>query len=368
MRKICFAIFLVPALAWAQPRSADDWYKEGETQFNLGNPDKAVDAFKQGFSLEVDESKKPAYLYNIAQVYRQANDCKNALFFYKRFLSIKNADTVKPLAASTRKNVEGWIAEADACVQRAATFGKKPPTNNLPPGGEDGDKTSPSSDGDSGHKDTTHKDPHKGVATGGNHGGDGEEDDGGSVTKPAQLAGPHVLSARLTGGGTKVSTGSIEVPVQATFALVAGYPIAVNHQLTIDVGGAFTFTPVPYTIDPPGPALTVSKTAQLIGIMANVGATYEVIPKLGLRGDLGLGALFFANVSESPFTGNAPTSGALTMFHVRAAASADYAVTPNIIVTATPIAFTYSPPKDGLIMDITAITSIDFMIGIGYRM
>jgi len=53
---------------------------------------------------------------------------------------------------------------------------------------------------------------------------------------------------------------------------------------------------------------------------------------------------------------------------VRTALSADYAITPNIVVTATPIAFSYSPPKDGLNKDITAITSIDFMVGIGYRM
>jgi hypothetical protein len=358
MRKICFAILLVPALAWAQSRSAADWYKEGENQYNLGNFDKAVDAFKQGFSLETNDSKKPAYLYNVAQSYRQANDCKNALFFYKRFLALKNGDTTKPLSAKVRKDVEGWIAEADACVQQAASFGKKQPTNNLPPGGEGGENASPDGDG-SGHKDTD-----KAVAV------DGDDDDeGGSITKPAQLAGPHVISARLTGGGSKVSIGSIERSVQATFALVAGYPIAVNDQLTIDVGGAFTFTPLPYDIvDPPGSAMTRSETAQLIGLMANAGATYEVIPKLGLRGDLGLGALFFANVSESPFTGGASASGALTMFHLRAALSADYAFTPNVIGTLTPIAFSYSPPKAGLIEDITAITSIDFMVGIGYRM
>jgi hypothetical protein len=358
MRKICLAILLVPALAWAQPRTADEWYKEGENQYNLGNFDKAVDAFKQGFSLETNDSKKAAYLYNVAQSYRQANDCKNALFFYKRFLSLKDNDTVKPLSAKTRKEVEERITELDACVQQAASISKKPPNNNIPPDGDD--KTPPGDD----HKDT-HKDTHKDVAVG-HKVDDGEEDDGGGVTKPALVTGPHLISARLTGGGTKVNTGSIEVPVQATFALVAGYPIPVNRQLTIDAGLAFTFTPVPYTI---GPAtMARSETAQLISVMADAGATFEVIPKLGLRGDVGLGALFFANVSESPFTGGAPTSGALTMFHLRAALSADYAVTPNIVVTATPIAFSYSPPKEGLIKEISAITSIDFMVGIGYRM
>ena len=46
MRKICLAVLLVPALAWAQPKpppkTAGDWYKEGENQYILGNFDKAI--------------------------------------------------------------------------------------------------------------------------------------------------------------------------------------------------------------------------------------------------------------------------------------------------------------------------------------
>jgi outer membrane protein assembly factor BamD (BamD/ComL family) len=59
-------------LALAQPKTPDDWYKEGETQYNLGNFEKAADAFKQGYSLETIENKKPAYLFNVAQAYRRA--------------------------------------------------------------------------------------------------------------------------------------------------------------------------------------------------------------------------------------------------------------------------------------------------------
>lgn len=365
MRKLCLVTLLVPALAWAQPKTPDDWYKEGENQYNLGNFDKAVEAFKQGFSLETNESKKAVYLYNVAQSYRKADDCKNALFFYRRFLALKDNDTVKPLSPQKRKEVEVFIAEANVCVQKATSFSKKPPDTNLPPDG-DGEKPPPP-DGD-GHKDAQ-KDTHKAVATGTKH-GDGADDDGGSVTKPVLLTSPrpHVFSGRVTGGGTKVSAGNIDVPVQFTAALVAGYPIAIGDKFTIDAGGAFTFTPVPYTVGAMGPMMARSETAQLIGLMANAGVTYEVIPKLSLRGDLGLGAMLFANVSESPFTNNAPTSGALSMFHLRAALSADYAFTPNVVGTVTPIAFSYSPPKAGLVPDIKSITSIDFMLGIGYRM
>ena len=365
MRKICLAVLLMPALAWAEPKTADDWYKEGSNQYNLGNFDKAVEAFKQGFALEPDDSKKPTYLYNVAQSYRLANDCKNALFFYKRYLSLKATDPSKPVPPKIRKEIEDRIPELESCVQQQNSISKKPPNNNLPPNGNgngegEGDKAPPEGGGD--HKDT-HKASNKTVAKG-NHGGDGDgdEDDGGSVTKPALFAGPHVISARLTGGGTKVDAGANRVPVQLALAVVGGYPIAITDKLTIEAGAAFTFTPVPYT------QMARSDTAQLIGLLANAGVTYEVIPKLGVRGDVGVGALFFAGVSDSPFTGGAPTSGALTMFHFRGAVSADYAVTPNIVLTATPFAFSYSPPKAGLVMDITAITSIDFMVGIGFRM
>jgi tetratricopeptide (TPR) repeat protein len=348
MRKIWIAALFVPALAWAQPRTAEEWYKEGENQYNLGNFDKAVDAFKQGFSLETSESKKAAYLYNVAQSYRQQNDCKNALFFYKRFLALKNNDTVKPIAPKMRKDVEDRIEELEACVQQAASISKKPPNNNIAPDGEPGDK--PATDGD-------RKPPAKDVAV--SRDAEPDDDDGGSVSKRTAAPRARVLSARITGGGTKVSAGKVDVPVQATGALVAGYPIAVNDQLTVEAGAAFTYTPVPFGMN---------RSGRLVSLLANAGVSYEVASKISVRGDVGLGALFFSGVSRSPFTGGAETSGALSMFHLRLAASLDYAFTPNIVGTVTPIAFTYSPPKEGLADDIKSITSIDFMLGIGYRM
>lgn len=378
MRKICFAVLLplllLPALGWADPKSADDWYKEGENQYNLGNFDKAVEAFKQAFTAESNESKKAIYLYNVAQAYRLANDCKNALFFYKRFLSLKENDTSKPLAASTRKQVEDRISELEICAQQAAQIGKKPPTNttnSLPPPDGSGGSNGNGSGGSDGTKGQAvspdgHKDKPKDVASAQTPAGagGGDQEDNGSVTAPATGV-PHTISARLIAGGTKVSAGDNTVPVQATFALVGGYPIPVAPQLTVEVGAAFTFTPVPY--ESAAHASTGSSTGQLWGVLANAAATYEVIPKLGLRADLGLGALFFAGIDESPFTGGGMTTGALTMFHLRGAVSADYAITPNLVLTAMPFAFTYSPPKSGLAPDIKSITSIDFAIGIGFR-
>src|ERR1044071_8633015 len=129
------ASVLLPVLAMAQPKTADDWYREGETQYNLGNFDKAADAFKQGYAIEGTDSKKPSYLYNVAQAYRQGKKCKDAAFFYKRYLSLKEQDTVKPLKAEKRTEIEGWISELEECERKQEAIAKQPPDTTMHPDG-----------------------------------------------------------------------------------------------------------------------------------------------------------------------------------------------------------------------------------------
>src|SRR2546421_2727097 len=129
---VCGSVIALP-LALGDPQSAGDWYKEGETQYNLGNFEKAADAFKQGYALETVESKKPAYLYNVAQAYRQANKCKDAVFFYKRFLSLKDQDTVKPLSADKRAEIEALIGTLEQCAKQQESIANQPPTNITNP-------------------------------------------------------------------------------------------------------------------------------------------------------------------------------------------------------------------------------------------
>jgi hypothetical protein len=342
------AALLAPALAFAQPKSADDFYKEGETQYNLGNFQAAVDAFKKGFELEPSESKKAAYLYNVAQAYRQNKDCGNAQFFYKRYLALKENDSKKPLRPEKRQEIEERIKELDECAKQQEAIKNKPPDQNLTPDGEgDGEE---------------HKPADKVVAVVPDP-GDGEEDDG--ITKQAPATVPRVISMRLTGGAARLTAGDLPIPTLATGALFAGYPIAVSDKMLIEVGAGFTYTRVPYVMAGAGGQ---SRTASLVAVMANVGVVLEVVPKLSLRGELGAGGLFFLGASESPFTDNQETTGALGMAHVRIGVSADYAITPNFIVTAAPFAFSYSPPKAGLRSDIESLNEIDFMVGLGYRM
>jgi hypothetical protein len=353
-------IALASSLAVAQPKTADELYKEGEKQYNLGEFTKAIEAFKGAYALE----DKPAYLYNIAQSYRQLGDCKNAVFFYKRFLSLKANDTAKPLSASLKADIDNRLKELDACAKQAEAIKNKPPDENLPPDGGD------TGDGDTGDTgDTGGGGPD--VADTGDDGDEGDEGDEGEgdgdvsigVTQPVE--GPRIIAARLAAGGSKVGAGDLDVPIQVSFALTAGYPLALMPKLTLELGAGFTFTPVPY--DKPGGE---TGGATLMSVLANVGVTYAITPKFAVHGDVGAGGMFFGGLDEgNPFTmDGAEATGALGMFNLRVAASAEYAVTPNFLVVATPIAFSYSPPASGLIEDISALTRIDFMLGVGYRM
>src|ERR1044071_3888501 len=296
MRKICLAVLLVPALAWAQPKSppktAGDWYKEGENQYILGNFDKAVEAFKNGFSLETDEDKRAKYVFNIAQSYRQANDCAKADFFYKRFLALKANPKVTPLDPQRRQEVEDRIKDLEACAQQAALISKRPP-DSLP-GEPDGEKTSASVEPRKDARD----DGHKQVASAENTATRDQDERSDTGEPELRSTRPHVISARVIGGGAKYFMGPrVKVPVQPEFGLMAGHPIAINDKLTIEAGAAATLMPVPYNLrDPNAPNMIgPSKTGLLSSVMANVGASFEVMPKLSVRGDVGIGALFLAN-------------------------------------------------------------------------
>ena len=340
-------------LAVGDPQSAADWYKEGETQYNLGNFEKAADAFKQGYALETNDAKKPAYLYNVAQAYRQANKCKDAVFFYKRFLSLRDQDTVKPLSADKRAEIEQLITTLDQCAKEQEKLANLPPTNVTNPSeGSGSGSATPQAGSGSGKR----------VANGSDEGDEGDE--GASIVKKAP--GAKLLAAQFGFGVAKIGAGSLSVPIEPTFALFGGYPVVHTPVLEVDFGLAASFTPVPYVNTISMEKLTGSFTQLLV----DGGATYAVAPKIGVRGDLGIGLLFFGGIDQmgSPFTNaGAGTTGALAMGAIRAAVSGEYEVAPNVLATVTP-AFSYSPAKSGLRSDISALTRFDMMIGVGYRM
>jgi len=104
-------------------------YAKGKREYNLGNFAEAIVAFKAAYK----EYEAPAYLYNIAQSYRQLKNCKDALFFYQRYLT---EDPSSKQASVIRGYVRELTAECgspDASPETAPDAGTSEPEEKLVP-------------------------------------------------------------------------------------------------------------------------------------------------------------------------------------------------------------------------------------------
>ncbi len=390
------AVVLVPvttvAPALAQPTSSEPrerakyYYLEGRKKYDLGDFQKAVENFKKAY----EELPDGAFLFNIAQSYRQLDDCKQSLFFYKRFLSVK-----KDAPAATKTEVEGHIKVLEGCVKNQDAIRDRPPDGTERPDGIDG--TGTTGTGTTGTGTTGTGTTGTGTGTGttgtgttgtgttgtgttgtgttgtgdgrvadgnGSGEGEGEGDDGEDDGIVETTGQPKLLAVHASFGGAKVGAGDLKVPVQVALLLTAGYPIAISDKLVLDAGLGFGFTPVPWSSG------AMDGSASMTGLFANVGATFEVAPKISVRGDAGGGLMFLGGLDlGNPFTvGGAPTTGALSMPLVRFGLSGEYAVTKNLAAAVTPIAFSFSPSKEGMKDEISSLTRLEFTVGLGYRM
>jgi hypothetical protein len=369
------AFFLLPiavvvhlGTAAAEPKTAAEWFNQGDNHYNLGEFDKAIESFRKAFDIEKDDALKPIYLYNIAQAYRQAGDCEHAVFFYKRFLSLKGNDTKKPLEQSTKDDVLKRIADQEKICADKANNRDKPPEGTMRPegGGAGGDDKAKPTGGPTGSTPTS------GGQTGGDHGiqvatstPTAEVDESAEPAISASLTPPpKVLSLRVGAGLGIPKMAPVAVANQFSASVIGGYPIPLGPKAGVDVGAALSLSPLQWTATQGG-----SRTSLFITAVVNAGLRIEVIPRLSLRADAGVGALFFTNVAQgNPFTldGQAASGGALTMFHLRVGAAAEYALSPNLSLWASPLTFGYSPAKQGLVAD--SITQLSFLAGAGYRM
>lgn len=364
--------------ASAQPSSTDpkerakQSYAQGRKDYDLGNFEKAVENFKKAY----EEWPDGAFLFNIAQSYRQLDDCRNALFFYKRFLSVK-----KDAAESVKKEVEGHIKVLDECVKKQDDIRNRQPDGTNPPDGIDtsgggggggvGGSNGTGGTGVGGTGGTgvggTGGTGDGRIADGGGPGpGDGDDTDDPEDPDIVETTGqPKLLALHASAGLAKVGAADIEIPMQLALTVTGGYPLPLNEQLVLDVGAGLAFTPVPWSNE------TDDGSASMIGVFANAGGTYEVAPKISLRGELGGGLLLLGGATEegNPFTPAGMTAtGTLLMPLLRIGVSGEYAITKNLSAAVTPIAFSYSPPKDGMKEEIKSLTRLEFTAGIGYRM
>jgi hypothetical protein len=96
------------ARAEDDPVRARELFQQGTMLFDVGDFDKAIAAWQQGYKAKPD----PSFLYNIGQAYRFKGDPQKAIFFYRGFL--RNSPK-----APNRADIEKKIADLQKQIEAA---------------------------------------------------------------------------------------------------------------------------------------------------------------------------------------------------------------------------------------------------------
>jgi tetratricopeptide (TPR) repeat protein len=122
---LCLVASATPRLASAADNKvqAKEAYKEGTRLFDIGEYKQALEAFKKAYLLY----EEPAFLFNIAQCYRQLDDKPEAIKFYKTYLR-KQPDSPKTA------DIQSLIANLERALQEEQAARKKPPEGTIQPG------------------------------------------------------------------------------------------------------------------------------------------------------------------------------------------------------------------------------------------
>ena len=130
---VASALLLCAATARAQDKPVDpkvaakEHYTRGTSFYDLGRYDDAIKEFEAAYQLKND----PAFLYNLAQSYRQAGNHEQAVHFYKTYLRYVPK-------APNRADIEEKIKTRGAAGrERGRDDGRprrRPPTRRRPPG------------------------------------------------------------------------------------------------------------------------------------------------------------------------------------------------------------------------------------------
>lgn len=344
------AVLVCPRPAQAQPAPDDQSelgviYRKGKTAYDLGNFEEAIKYFKQAYALQPHE----AHLYNIAQAYRQAGDCRNALFFYKRYVSVGGEK------ARHYEVVQRRIKELTSSCKVIDDMKNQPPLDSMEPGrGENArdDGTGAGTNADSRGAGTTADGQNGGVS--------------GSVLDARGESS--VLAASLELGPAILDLGELDISgAQLSGSAGVGYPLRFG-KVGFTLGGLVTYTRVPWVNE--RPAIDVEGVSHFIGLLANVGTRYWALDKLAVRLDLGAGLLLLGGLARDNVfipEGTMATS-ALGMFQARAGVGAEYSLTDSLVLTVSPFIVSYSPPDDGLRAEIDKLVRFDFTIGFGYNL
>ena len=332
-------------------QKARDLFTQGNTYFDLGQFDKAIDAWQSGYQLKND----PGFLYNIAQAYRTTGEAQKAVFFYKRYLSnspkARNRSEVEQKIEALQKQLS--VQEQAKGLPPPGPFGPdNPGANGVPPA------TEPS-------VPSTAVTPEV-VVTGANATGtprpaQGTTSPGGIVEMGALGAGeppPHRIDLRAAIGLDTWSSG-LQENAQPSFAftLAGGYTFgspAARVRFRLGALFGYTFLKESDSKD--------SFTSFLIDPTIVVRAA----PRLVLMGDFGIGVLSIGGLTPNSAlleNSSVTINGSQALSLVRIGVAAEYDLTKSVSLFFWP-AYASSAKKQYFYGD---IGRAELLFGVAYR-
>jgi hypothetical protein len=340
-----------------QKDNAVAWWEQGARLYQQKRYRESIPPFQRAYDCATllpasDRATKTAanFLFNIAQAHRQLGECRPAIQHYERYLGMTRRLTwdeqVRDVRVAVTETLDGL--EKD-CPAPGSVTEQQPAGTGQPDPTHDSDDDAPEDDGQG--VGTAVREGHAGVT--------------GTSRGDVANGAPDRFAMSIGMGPAFIGMGDIAVPTQLALAVRAGYPMRIG-ALDIEVGGAFTYTPISWR----NLSENTSGTTFLWSILLDAGISSPIMDRLSIRGDIGLGALNFSGLEMSnPFTsrGAAP-DGPLTMFNVRVELGVVYAITPSLMVNAAPLVFSYSPADKSLNDVISSLTRYELLIGAGYRM
>jgi tetratricopeptide (TPR) repeat protein len=133
-RRFVGAVIIASTLAIASAARADSStdearakFQQAEKAFNLGKFNEALAGYQDAY----EAKPLPAFLFNIAQCYRNLANYERARFFYRRYLALEPR-------SPNRRLVEDLVVEMTRLMekQRAATTATAPAVTPAPPAPE----------------------------------------------------------------------------------------------------------------------------------------------------------------------------------------------------------------------------------------
>src|SRR5687768_1246993 len=110
---LILALAVLPSAAEAGRERALELYEEGTISYKARRFDDAIQKYRAAYQ----EYPAPEFLFNIAQAYRQLDDCPRALHYYRRYLSLRPG-------AKEKREIEARIRDL---ARRCSEHRERPP-------------------------------------------------------------------------------------------------------------------------------------------------------------------------------------------------------------------------------------------------